>query len=160
MSLTRTKGLMLSAAAGAILAIIGLSEPVPLAAKARHASGVPLPVAQATCAQGVEESGLETYLASVVSDASPRGSLARGMWKLPAASPSVVTRVLVDSVCAQAIAGFNTHLDSASAPIANAFVYQVDTLYVVEPIAAPAGKHFKLIMVLTKAWQHVASIAA
>lgn len=142
--------------AGAVAAVVALSEPAPVEASTRLTA----PAMRVACGQGAQESGLEGYLKAMVVDTSSRGAVSRDMWQLPVASPSVVERVLVDSVCSAAITGYNSHLDSTSTPLTNAFVYRVDTLYVVEPIWAPGSKHFKLIMVLGQLWQHVASIVA
>ena len=115
--------------------------------------------ALASCAQSAEETGLEQHLRDIVTDTSADGPGMRDLWKLPSASASVVSRVLVDSVCAQAIAGYNTVLIPSAPRLTDAFVYKVDTLYVVEPITS-GGKHFKLIVVLNSVWQHVAAIAS
>ena len=142
--------------AGAVATIVALSGPASIEASTRLTT----PSTRVACGQGAQESGLEGYLKAMVVDTSSRGAVSRGMWKLPITSPSVVERVLVDSVCSAAISGYNSHLASTSTPLTNAFVFRVDTLYVVEPIWAPGSKHFKLIMVLGPLWQRVASIAA
>jgi hypothetical protein len=113
--------------------------------------------AVSACADTAAASGLEGHLRQVVSVQSPDMETSRRMWGLPLTDSSAVRRVRSDSVCAQAVASYNRHLQPGATPVGSAFVYQVDTLFVVEPSAAP-DEYVALVIVLTRAWQLVASV--